>query len=41
MVIGPMAEGALLLGLQGVLEGLLYEEADVREAGDDIARDDL
>jgi hypothetical protein len=41
MVIGSMAEGALLLALQGVLEGLLYEEADVREAGDDIASDDL
>lgn len=41
MIIGPMAEGALLLALQGILQGLLYEEADVREAGDDIARDDL
>lgn len=36
-----MAECALLLGLQGVLEGLLNEESDVREARDDIASDNL
>jgi hypothetical protein len=41
MFIGSMAECALLLGLQGILEGLLYEETDVREARYGIARDDL